>query len=59
LPCWVEQVTQDPQPAQLHQRGQVLGRGFDVLYVRFKGSHQLVSVAPWLLRRLPDTPGGC
>jgi hypothetical protein len=60
--CLVEQVTEAPEPgalpSRLHQPGQVLGRGLDSLYVRFEGGH-LVSLAPQLLRLLPDTPGPC
>lgn len=60
--CWVEQVAeQHPESdalfSRLHQRGQVLGRGPDVLYVRFQGEGQLISVPPHLLRLLPDGPG--
>jgi hypothetical protein len=60
--CWVEQVRESPQFgalfSRLHQRGQVLGRGPDVLYVRFEGEGQLIGVAPQLVRLLPDAPGG-
>lgn len=42
---------------RLHQQGQVLGRGPDVLYVRFEGEGQLIGVAPQLVRLLPDAPG--
>lgn len=36
--------------------GQILGRGPTVLYVRFQGEGQLISVAPQLLSLLPDEP---
>ena len=55
--CWVEQVAESPEPgalpSRLHQRGEVVGRGPDVLYVRFQGEGQLISVPPHLLRLLP------
>jgi hypothetical protein len=58
--CWVEQVTEDPQPSalpsRLGQRGQVVGRGLDVLYVRYD-DNQLISLSPRSLRRLPDALG--
>ncbi|MGH3548349.1 MAG: hypothetical protein ACRDQU_09610 [Pseudonocardiaceae bacterium] len=58
--CWVEQVAEHPEHgalfSRLHQRGQVLGRGPDVLYVRFAGEGQLIGVAPQLVRLLPDEP---
>jgi hypothetical protein len=57
---WVEQVTEHPDHgpplSRLHQHGQVLGRGPGVVYVRFQGEDQLISVAPRLLRMLPDQP---
>jgi hypothetical protein len=59
---WVEQVTNSPEPgvlpSRLHQRGQVVGRSLDSLYVRFT-DNALVSLAPELLRRLPDATGEC
>jgi hypothetical protein len=59
--CWVEQVRESPQFGalfpRLHQQGQVLGRGPDVLYVRFEGEGQLIGVAPQLVRLLPYAPG--
>ncbi|MGH3533192.1 MAG: hypothetical protein ACRDS0_09655 [Pseudonocardiaceae bacterium] len=61
--CWVEQVAENPEFgslfSRLHQRGEVLGRGPDQVYVRFAGEGQLISVPPQLLRLLPDAPGGC
>jgi hypothetical protein len=60
--CWVEQVRESPESmalsSRLHQRGQVLGRGPDQLYVRFEGEGQLIGVSPPLVRLLPDAPGG-
>ncbi|MGH3572224.1 MAG: hypothetical protein ACRDUW_10415 [Pseudonocardiaceae bacterium] len=44
-------------PSQLHQQGQVVGRGLDSLYVRFAGN-EVVSLSPRLLRLLTDTPDG-
>jgi hypothetical protein len=58
--CWVEQVAERPEHgalfSRLHQHGQVLGRGPDVLYVRFSGEGKLISVPPQLLRLLPHQP---
>jgi hypothetical protein len=58
--CWVEQVAEHPEhrvlSSRLHQQGQVLGRGPDVLYVRFAGERQLISMPPKLLRLLPTEP---
>jgi hypothetical protein len=58
--CWVEQVAERPEReallSRLHQQGQVLGRGPEVLYVRFASERQLVSVPPELLRLLPTQP---
>jgi hypothetical protein len=58
--CWVEQVAEHPEHgallSRLHQQGQVLGRGPDVLYVRFAGERQLFSVPPGLLRLLTNEP---
>jgi hypothetical protein len=60
--CWVEQVIECPEagalPSRLHQCGQVLGLGLDQLYVRFDDD-ALVSLPPYVLRLLPDAPGGC
>ncbi|MDQ2792141.1 MAG: hypothetical protein M3Y73_21470 [Actinomycetota bacterium] len=60
--CWVEQVADNPESgalfSRLHQRGEVLGRGPDQLYVRFAGEGQLISVPPRLLRLLPDERDG-
>ena len=59
--CWVEQVAEHPEHgalfSRLHQQGEVLGRGPDVLYVRFEGEGQLIGVPPPLVRLLPDAPG--
>lgn len=60
--CWIEQVREDPEsgmlPSRLYQRGQVLGRGLESLYVCFS-DNALVSLPPHLLRRLPAAPGEC
>ena len=57
---WVEQVAEHPERealfSRLHQQGQVLGRGPDVLYVRFASERQLISVSPELLRVLSHEP---
>lgn len=57
---WVEQVAEHPEHgalfSRLHQQGQVLGRGPEVLYVRFAGERHLISVPPELLRLLPHEP---
>jgi hypothetical protein len=45
-------------PSQLHQRGQVLGRGIHSLYVRFS-DNVLVSLPSHLMRLLPDAPREC
>jgi len=58
--CWVEQVAERPDRealfSRLHQQGQVLGRGPEVLYVRFASERQLISVPPELLRVLSREP---
>jgi hypothetical protein len=59
---WVEQVAAHPEYRMLfsqpHQRGEVVGRGPNLLYVRFEGAGgRLVSVPPQLVRLLPDGPG--
>lgn len=58
--CQVEQVAETTHrgmlPSRLHQRGHVVGRGLDCLYVRFDDNH-LVSLRPHLLRVLPELPG--
>jgi hypothetical protein len=54
---WVEQVAEDPGQgalcSRLHQQGEVIGRGPDVLYVRFRGEWKVTSVSPRLVRLLP------
>jgi hypothetical protein len=60
--CWVEQIAESPESgallSRLHQRGQVVGLGAEVLYVRFADESQLISVAPPLVRVLDDTADG-
>ncbi|MGH3601347.1 MAG: hypothetical protein ACRDQH_13925 [Pseudonocardiaceae bacterium] len=60
--CWIEQVTDHPQPgtlfSRLHQQGEVVGRGPDMVYVRFHGEGQVISVPPRLLRVLDTAPEG-
>ena len=55
---WVEQVAEDPEQgallSRLHQQGEVIGRGPDVLYVRFHG--EVLSMSPQLVRLLPHEP---
>jgi hypothetical protein len=54
---WVEQVAERPgRGSRLHRRGEVVGRGPGVVYVRFAGERQLISVLPELLRLLPGAP---
>lgn len=52
--CWVEQVAEDPQQGALFsrvgQRGEVVGRGPDLLYVRFAGEGQVIGVSPRVVR---------
>jgi hypothetical protein len=58
----VEQIAESPESgallSRLHQRGQVVGLGAEVLYVRFADESQLISVAPPLVRVLDDTADG-
>ncbi|HKR51170.1 MAG TPA: hypothetical protein VJT72_16615 [Pseudonocardiaceae bacterium] len=61
--CWVEQVEEAPEPgalpSRLGQRGEVVGRGLESLFVRFP-DHAVLSVPPQMLRLLSDaTPGEC
>lgn len=57
---WVEQVAEHPERCELlsrlGQRGEVLGRGLGVLYVRFEGEGQLISMPPQLVRLVLDEP---
>jgi hypothetical protein len=57
--CWVEQVMEATNPGmlptRLHQRGQVVGRSIDSLYVCFS-DNVLLTLSPHVLRLLPDTP---
>lgn len=59
--CWVEQVAEHPEQgalfSRLHKRGEVIGRGPDVLYVRFEGEGQVISLSPQLVRLLTNEPG--
>jgi hypothetical protein len=61
LLSWVEQVAEDSEHgvlfSGLHQQGEVIGRGPDVLYVRFKGKGQVISVSPRFVRLLPHQAG--
>jgi hypothetical protein len=55
--CAVEQVAGGAEPSllgcRLHQRGHVVGRGLDSVYVCFPGN-QMISMPPHLLRVLDD-----
>jgi hypothetical protein len=56
----VEQVAEHPEHAalfsRLHHRGEVIGQGPDVLYVRFQGEGQVISVSPQRMRLVPGEP---
>jgi hypothetical protein len=58
----VEQVVVDTEhgalASRLHQQGQVVGRGTNLLYVLFDHDSQLIALRPHLVRVL-DTPDGC
>lgn len=58
----VEQVTVDIEhgalACRLHQQGQVIGRGTNLVYVLFDRGNQMIALRPHLLRVL-DTPDGC
>lgn len=57
---WVEQVAEDPKQkalfSRLHQQGEVIGRGPDLLYIRFQGEWKMIGVRPKLVRLLPQEP---
>jgi hypothetical protein len=59
--CWVEQVAEATNPGmlptRLHQRGQIVGRGLDSLYVCFS-DNVLLALPSHVLRLLPDAPDG-
>jgi hypothetical protein len=52
----VEQVVVDKEhgalPSRLHQQGQVVGRGTNLLYIRFDHGGQLIALRPHLVRLL-------
>ncbi len=52
----VEQVAEDAQngalPSRLYQQGQVIGRGTNLVYVRFDHGNQLIALRPHLVRVL-------
>jgi hypothetical protein len=58
----IEQIAEHPECGALfsrpHQRGEVIGRGPDVLYVRFEGQGWVVGVPPQLVRLLLNQPSG-
>ncbi len=62
LVCRIEQVAVSNEhgalPSRLHQRGQVIGRGHNRLYICFDGNNQLISLRPHLVRVLDAAPGG-
>jgi hypothetical protein len=43
---------------RLHQQGQVIGRGRQLVYVRFDHDYQMIALPPHLVRVL-ETPDGC
>jgi hypothetical protein len=59
--CRVEQVAEDPDQgalfSRMHKRGEVIGRGPDLLYVRFEGEDGVISLSPQLVRLLTTEPG--
>lgn len=59
--CWVEQIAEHLEEhgglfSRLHKRGEVIGRGPDVLYVRFEGEGGVISLSPELVRLLDIEP---
>lgn len=58
----VEQVTVDAEhgalPDRLHQQGQVMGRGTNLVYVLFECDSQLIALRPYLVRVLNTPDGG-
>jgi hypothetical protein len=58
---WVEQIAEStertPLPSHLHQHGQVVGLGEELLFVRFEDD-QVVSLRPHLVRVLDAAPEG-
>jgi hypothetical protein len=62
LQRWVEQVVVDTEhgalASRLHQQGQVVGRGTNLVYVLFDYDSQLIALRPHFVRVL-DTPDGC
>jgi hypothetical protein len=57
----VEQVVVDKDhealPSRLHRQGQVIGRGMQLLYVRFDHDYQMIALRPHHVRVL-ETPDG-
>ncbi|HEX5348370.1 MAG TPA: hypothetical protein VFW64_14895 [Pseudonocardiaceae bacterium] len=51
--CKVEQVAENPEDgalfSRLHQRGEVVGRSLDLIYIRFDGEGQVIGMRPRLL----------
>ncbi|MGH3777746.1 MAG: hypothetical protein ACRDRR_18790 [Pseudonocardiaceae bacterium] len=60
--CRIEQVAEDAEhgalPSRLHQQGQVIGRGTNLVYVLFDHGNQMIALRPHLVRVL-EAPGGC
>jgi hypothetical protein len=60
--CRIEQIAVSKEhgalPSRLHQQGQVIGRGTNLVYVLFDRGNQMIALRPHLLRVL-DTPDGC
>ncbi|MGH3812676.1 MAG: hypothetical protein ACRDUV_09505 [Pseudonocardiaceae bacterium] len=46
-------------PSRLHQQGQVVGRGYNWLYLSFGCDDQLISLRLHLIRVLDKAPDGC
>ena len=61
--CRVEQVADSPEDgalfSRLHQRGEVVGRSLDLIYIRFDGEGQVIGLRPHLVRVLNAVSDGC
>ena len=59
--CRVEQIGESTEPellvSRLHEQGVGVGRWLDSVYVCFE-DNQIISLAPQLLRLLPNPPCG-
>jgi hypothetical protein len=60
--CRVEQVADSPEDgalfSRLHQRGEVVGRSLDLIYIRFDGEGQVIGLRPHLVRVLNAVSDG-